>query len=746
MPRKKKIATAVALILTSSHALAENAHEGIYEEVVVTAAFETSVAETSTPVLVLSGEELREKAANSLGETLREEIGMANASFGPSLGHPVIRGQSGNRVQILQNGVGVTDASALSPDHAEGVEAILADRIEVIRGPATLLYGSGAVGGVVNVIDSRVPESVPEEIGFALEQNHNTNGEENKTVFRLDGGSGQFAFHVDGYRRDNDNIEIPGFALDEASIEMLEEMRHSDEDHDDEDHDDDHDDDHEEEELENTNGFVGNSDSEADAFSAGFSFVGDNGFAGFAVSRMTSDYGLPPGTHSHDHGHGDEEHGDEDHDDEDHDDEDHDDEDHDEDGHGEEEEVENVRIAMEKTRYDFRGGMNFDDSMIESVRFSLAYTDYEHNEIEIFEDGEREIGTIYTNEGIESRFTLNRASTGAWTGTYGVQFNDTEFAAVGEEAFIVPADVNNIGVFGIERYSGADFTVELGARVERAEVDPGACATSETAFSASGSVIYDVTPESNLLFGLSRSERAPSVEELFSNVDTGTCARQADDEDLVLHAATALLEIGNPNLDAETANNVELGYRYYGDRLQGEINVYRNQVDDYIYRNVDGEFEEQLLATYESRDATFTGLEAKLSAELYQSGSMAVIGGVFGDLVNADFDVGGNVPRIPPAKFGAELELSGSAWTVHAHVTRFADQDDVAAVELPTDGYTMAVLYADYHFNLGNQAKLKLFARGSNLLDEEIRNHTSFLRDYAPEPGRNITLGIRLDY
>jgi len=722
------LSTAIAL---STQATAQTHEEDELVEIVVTAPFEESEAETTLPITILAGEALREQAANSLGETLRNEIGISNSSFGTSVGHPVIRGHSGNRVKVLQNGTTVTDASNVSPDHAEGVEAIMAERLEVIRGPSTLLYGSGAIGGVVNVIDNRIPDSLVEETQFVLQQSRNSVNEEDSTVVSLDASSGNFAFHLDAFRRESENVDIPGFAIDEMAVEELEELiahyleEGHDEDH--EDHDE-HDDDHDEE-FENTRGFIGNSGSEADGATAGFSWVTDNGFIGFSVSEINNEYGLPTGAHSH--GHGDEHHDE----DEDH---------HDEEGH---EDVEFVRIDMEKTRYDFRTGYDFNDGFIQSFRGSLGVTDYEHSEVEYFEDGDSHVGTLFSNEGMDGRFTLTHAPMGNWTGVWGLQLEDSEFSAIGEEAFIPESDISSLGLFGVERYDAANWTAEIGIRFDQNDIDPsGACDYDGNTTSISGSFLYDVSEQANLLFGASRSQRAPSIEELFSNVSSTTCMQFADDEDLVLHAATGLLEIGNPLLDEETSNNLEFGYRRHGDTVSGELSAYHNEIDDYIYLDFTGETHDGAnLATYFQRDATFTGLEGEITFNLVDNGDSSLALSLFGDFVDAEFDRGGNIPRIAPAKAGAKLRYFGENWSVHFHVTRYTEQDDVGELELETPGYTLVSVYADYHFAVG-ASDLKLFVRGDNLKDEEIRNHTSWLKNFAPEAGRGVTMGLRYEF
>ena len=252
--KRTQLSLCVGLIVSSGYQA--NAAEDEIEEILVSSALNETVADTVHPVTVLSGDELRQKVGNTLGETLANEPGINIMSYGTGVGQPIIRGQTGNRVSVLQNSVGVTDVSAQSPDHANAVEPVLADRIEVLRGPSTLLYGSGAIGGIVNVIDNRIPSELVEETNFVVEQSHNTVNNEDKTVVRLDASAGSFGFHFDGFKRKNDNVDIDGWAIDEFALEELEEKMHEaieamhgddhddhDDDHDD--HDDDHDDEHE---------------------------------------------------------------------------------------------------------------------------------------------------------------------------------------------------------------------------------------------------------------------------------------------------------------------------------------------------------------------------------------------------------------------------------------------------------------------------------------------------------------------
>ncbi len=257
------------------------------EEIVVTSALHRNRAETALPVNVLAGDEIREKAAATLGEMLEGQVGVNNASFGPGVGLPVIRGQSANRVQVLQMGVGNLDASAVSADHANSLEPALADRIEVVRGPATLLYGNGAIGGVVNVIDGRIPRQRADGLEVLAETRFDSVNDELTAAIRLDGGRGRFAWHLDALDRDGNDTEISGFAIDPSLVDL--------------------DDPEAVEELQSSHGRLANSSAASDSQTIGGSWLLDNdGWIGISFNQLDSEYGLPPGTHAH-HGHEEEE-------------------------------------------------------------------------------------------------------------------------------------------------------------------------------------------------------------------------------------------------------------------------------------------------------------------------------------------------------------------------------------------------------------------------------------------------------
>tara|TARA_B110000503_G_scaffold85618_1_gene130297 strand:- start:802 stop:2931 length:2130 start_codon:yes stop_codon:yes gene_type:complete len=662
------------------------------EEIVVSAPFDQTIADTAWPVSLIKGERYRKAVTNSLGETLQNQPGIQSSSFGTGVGQVVIRGQSGNRVQILQNSTNTLDVSAVSPDHANGLEPMLATGIEVIRGPATLLYGNGAIGGIVNVIDERIPEASFNAPEFSLEQSHNAGNDENKSVGKLNFSTGPLNVHLDAFTRNNNDVEINGYAIDEQLLPDS-----------------------------NTDGFIANSDAEASGQTIGTSISGAWGFIGISHNELDNEYGLPPGAHEEEEEHGDER----------------------EDEHGEEQEF--VRIDMSQTRYDLKGEFLLPDRFVEQLTGSINYTEYQHNELEVEPGGRSEIGTRFENKGLEARFTLTHALRNRWVGHWGMQVSDSQFSAQGEEAFIPETNRRNYALFGIERWDAGKTTLELGLRVERNELDPGGqCGRDETTSSFSASVLQDLGENTNLMVAVSRSQRAPTLEERYSNIQVATCA--PDPSLLVLHAATALYEISPPDLDVETASNLEIGITRHGGSWTGELSLYYNRISDYIYLLENGiDSFERPIANYLAQDATFYGAEMQLSRILLETGKGSLEFRLQGDMTRASFDKGGDVPRLPPARLGGGLLFASNQWSLDLGLTHVFDQDHSAVGETDTDGHTLLELHADYHLTLG-ETELLMFVKGTNLLDEPIRNHLSFLKDFAPEAGRAIRLGVRFSY
>jgi iron complex outermembrane receptor protein len=697
---RKSICLAVACAAVSTNNVyAKNQ----LEHIIVSGVLHKTQAETALPVTVVSGEELRSLSSNSIGDTLGSMPGITNASFGPSVGQPVIRGQQGPRVSVLQNGTGSGDASNNSADHAVSVEPVLAESIEVLRGPSTLLYGGGAIGGVVNVIDNRIPTKQIEGLTGAGEIRYGSVNDEATAVLKIEGGSGPFAFHLDGVKRDSNDINIPGYATNPAF-----------------------------DTPEGRKDVIENTDSDMDTFTFGASFIGDNGFFGLAVSELSNNYGIPAGTHGH---HDDE---DEDHDEDEHEDEDHHDEgeDHDEDEH-EEEGEENIRIDVEQTRYDLRGGLTNIDGLIDEMRLALTYNDYQHREIE----GNGEVGTKFTNESMEGRLELVHGDINGLVGAFGLQFEDSDFAAVGEEAFIPATNTQSYGVFIVEDFHHNDAIYEFGLRYDFDDYDADV-GSDESFKSFSASVAGSWTLSQNWHFGaaLSSSERAPVVEELYSN-NTNALG------DYVVHAATNAIEVGDSNLSNEQSNNLDLSLDYHGDMVDAYLTFYYNDFSDYIYlANGNIEQDETDVYFFRQEDAKFYGVEFDVTTALGQALGGDIELRVFGDAITGELDSSGDVPLLPPLRIGSELNYQNGAFGSYLAVLNAADQDNPGEFENKTDGYTRWDAGVDYRFGDTDAKNALLYVKLKNISDEEIRNSVSVLRDQAPEAGRSIVAGVRISF
>jgi iron complex outermembrane recepter protein len=453
-------AVSAALWVVPMQSAAEEAIEEAIEEIIVTAnPLGRATDDLTQPALILGEEELLKKAANSIGETLANELGMSTTYFGPVAGRPIIRGQDGPRVAVLDGGLSTMDAADISPDHAVPIEPLFAERIEVLRGPATLLYGSSAAGGVVNVIDSRIPERKQEEpLSGAMELRGDSASEELAAAARLDGSAGALAWHVDGFKRDSGNIEIPGFATADPVERPDDEVK----------------------------GRVINSDGDAEGYAGGLSWIGEQGFVGASVSRYETTYGLP----------GPEE--------------------------GEEEEGDPVVpliaagpfIELEQTRVDLHGAVEF-ASVRESLRFKVAHNDYQHQEIE----PSGEVATTFENDAWEGRVELVHAPVAGLRGSFGLQMSDREFSAVGAEAFVPTTATQSYGVFMLEEFAFESGLIDFGFRVETTEHKPdgGLPKYDETALSAAIGLNWDFADEYDFTANLSRSERNLGLEELYAN-------------------------------------------------------------------------------------------------------------------------------------------------------------------------------------------------------------------------------------
>jgi len=666
------------------------------------------------PVDVLAGERLDEQKAGTLGDTVAKLPGVQSTFFGPGVGRPIIRGQEGPRVAVLSNGMGNMDASTVSADHATSIEPFLADQIEVLKGPATLLFGSGAIGGAVNVVDGRIARELPDRpLSGRAELRGNSVNDERSGMFRLDGVSGNVVLHVDGLVRNGDDYRIPGYAV----IDGLED--HSGHDHEEGDTD------------EPRRGRLDNSSVRTRAGGVGATWLGDDGYFGVSASTYRTNYGIPNGAHVH---------ADDDHD-----------HDHDHD-HGDEEEGEehDVRIDMVQNRFEAKGGIYQPTSFLKNISLRTAYTDYEHTELEAGTPATR-----FTNRGIEGRLEAVQEQIGGWDGAFGLQFGNSDFGAKGEEAFVPDTATKNIGLFVLQEKQFGPFKLELGGRHDQVKLDPTGDYRARTfdATNLSAAGIWTLNDAVDLRFGIDSSERAPTNEELYA---AGA------------HIATRSLEIGDANLKTERGQRVELGIHTHSDRVDFSASIYQTKFKDFIYLADTGVVESLPVRLWTQQDATFKGAEAEALFHLFEGNAGDWDLRVFGDYVKAELDGSGNrsvdiavphgdhnhnytvdlantgyLPRIAPGRVGADLRWAKDGWRASVGAVRYSSQKDVAQNEEPSNGYTLVDAHFAYRWDRTDSNSYEVFLDGSNLTNREVRPHTSLLRDYSPLPGRGVAFGIR---
>ena len=636
----------------------------------------------STPVSVLAGDELVRRRAATLGETLAGEPGIAASHFGAGASRPIIRGMDGPRVKLLSDGSEIMDASTISPDHAVAIEPMLSEQIEVLRGPSALAYGGGAIGGVVNVLDKRVPTAVPErgvEGSVELRADSVANGVAG--AFEVTAGSGNLAFHAEGLKRDARDYRV-GSGWD--------------------------------------HGRVGGSYNQTETGSLGVSWVGARGYLGVAYSRQRNEYGLPGHSHEYEacHPHGDHlhcgHHGEED-----------------EHEHEHDEHAATPYVKLDSERWDLRGELLEPFAGFTRARLRASYTDYGHDEIEQ-DEGIDSVGTRFRSKASDARVELEHAPLGGWRGVLGLQTGRRDFRADGDEAYVSPTVTTRHAAFLIEEYTLADWRFEAGLRHEWQDIDVDSSTQRDRSHrgnSVSLGAVWDFAPQYSLGMTLSRTQRLPTAEELYARG---------------LHMATSTWERGNPELKAETANNVDLTLRKLAGPTTLSVSVFHNRIDDYIHARTLDAYEDFQLIEYAQRDARFTGIEGAIRQQLDATFGLTL----FGDYVRARLEAGDgdrDLPRIPAHRVGLRLDAKWNAWRAEAEVYRVGRQDDVAAFELETPGYNMVNVGLSYSGRY-KATPWQVYVKGNNLGNQLAYAHTSFIKNVAPLEGRNLVVGMRLAF
>ena len=676
------------------------------EDIIVTAPVERREDEVLQGTSVLKGDVLTRSLRPTIGETLAQLPGVSATSFGPNSSRPVLRGLQGERVRVLTDGIGSIDVSNTSVDHAVAINPLLAERIEVLRGPAALLFGSSALGGVVNVIDSRIPRAIP-EAGFRLGGigTHGTAADERSGQLAGDIALGRLVLHADGSYSATSDLRIGGFALTpqrraEALASSLVPVDPSDP-----------------EPID----FAANAairdrlpNTASETWTAGFgaSYIGDTGMIGVSYSHYDSLYGVPV-RYATQVGEG----------------------------------QEAPRLDIVQNRVDLRAEVETGGEILDRIKVRAGHATYRHFELE--PDGE--IATSFFNNGFEGRLEVVQAKRGIWSGASGVQYFNRQFNVEGEEAFLPRSETNQTGLFTLQQLDFGRFKAEAGARYEFTDLTARRIDGDQRffggrrdfgAFSGSLGGSYGLTEGLRAGLNLSYTERAPSAEELFANGG---------------HPATQAYELGNPNFRLERSVGIEATLHAHGEGYNFDLAAYYNDFSNFISENQVDQAVCEAAAAPSGRDvdlpcfqflqgdARYYGVEAKGSVTLGQIAYFKINADLLGDYVRADLANLGAAPRIPPARVLGGLEAQSDRTTARVEVEHVFVQNRLAGFETRTAAYTM--VNASISFSpFGRDSGTSLVLSANNLFDVDARRHASFLKDFAPLAGRDIRVTARFGF
>ena len=676
-----------------------NRRVGTAGEIVVTAEGLTQL-DILAGTSVLEGVELQREMDGQLGEVLAKLPGVTTTGFSPGAARPVLRGFSGERVKVLVDGLGALDASNTSDDHAVSIDPLTAERIDVLRGPAVILYGSQAIGGAVNVIDKRIPQRVPDE-AFHVDGIVSLDTASNL----YEGGASidvplteRLVLHANGSYRNTDDVRVSGFTAapglradlladadeeeDEGELEEAEELR----------------------EAANQSGTLTNSATETWSADVGLGFIDGKNTLGFAIGLYDSLYGVPgrPGAGHH---HGEEGEG------------------------GEEEEGETpVTIDLRQFRADLRGTLDLGSGFFEQLITRAGFSDYTHTEFE----GD-EVGTVFDVKGLEARAVLVQNAKPAWRGQSGIQFYHRDFSAEGAEAYVPPNLTDQFAVFTLQEFGSGPLHLEVAGRYETTDVESTTDRITRAFDTFSGAVSVAYETENGLRFGItgSRAERAPSAEELFANGP---------------HIATQAFETGNPLLDTEKSLGVEAFLRGNLGPATVNIAVFNSWFSDYIYLSETGAEEDGLpVFEYLQDDVDYFGVEAQVTVPLIDSGPFTLLADLRGDYIKAELENGTPLPRIPPLSLLGALEGQTDHFDARAEVQWFDKQTNIAPFETATDSYTLVNASLSWRPFDGND-NVTLMLQADNIFDVSGRRHTSFTKEFVPIVGRNFKVSLRTSF
>lgn len=701
---------------------------------------------------VIEGKSLKDRAT-TIGEALSNQIGIHANQFGGGASSPVIRGQEGHRIKVLNNSAEMGDMSSMSPDHAMMVDSLLAKRIEIVRGTPTLLYSSGNVAGIVNVVDEKIPTEIPKK-GYSGSVNvrYGSNNHEKLISSGVTlGMEHNLALRLEGLSRRSNDYAVPRTFGHTRIADTW------------------------------ANSSVGN---------IGLSWIKDKTFIGVSFSERNDKYGLPAHNHEYENCHADiirqstlisksylkiyphllEEA----------------DVDYDNPGlscghfhshshnHDADEQHGSPFIKLRSKRYDLKANIDQPFAGFDALRIELSKVDYKHNEKE-----GNIVSGFFKNKGENVRIELAHKPIHNISGVWGVQYLTQKNSATGakpesiRQELLINNKTKQISLFAIEQLNVDRWSFELGSRLERqvAKVDydmdllqrnnfygakiPSLAPHKETAFSYSGVVSWDFVDDYRVSLIASHQERLPTTQELYAHGK---------------HIATNSFEVGNKNLTKEKSNNIELALAYNGDALDYRVSVYYNQFKNYIYaktlnsgrgpKSIES-YKDLRLNRYTQSGAKFYGIEGELNYHISPRYKVGLFGDyVRGKLVHIPDIPGGkdpygkremlpqqdrNAPRVPPARLGLRLNTQiNSDYSAQLEYYRVFTQHKVSDFEYPTKGHHMLNIGLNYEKSISDM-DWKAYVKVDNVLNQRVYSHASFLSD-LPQMGRNILVGLNVDF
>jgi len=634
-------------------------------------------ADVAAPTTVLGGDALVLRRASTIGETLNGLPGVSSTYFGPNASRPVIRGLDSERVKVMGNGGASLDASTLSYDHAVPIDPLVVDRIEVLRGPAALLYGGNAIGGAVNTIDNRIPKQPVEGVSGSAEARVGGAENERGGGALVEAGNGKFALHADVFGRDTDDLRVPTYRPVEGG-EVLDETKR-----------------------------VRNSASRSKGGAVGGSLFFDQGYAGLSVDTYDSKYGVVAEP--------------------------------------------DVTIKMKRDHVGFAGELR-DLGVVKALRAQVNHTDYEHQEIE----GSGEVGTTFKTKGNELRLEAEHAPLGPFRGVVGLQAEDVDFSALGEEAFVPSTHTRKQALFALEELSWAGGTLQGGVRADHVTVesegdadgaDPKFGPPAKRSFSlasASLSNVYKFDKAWSMTGALSYTERAPTSFELYANG---------------VHAATGTYERGDPNLGAEKGTNLDVALAWKNGPNHLRMGAYATHFSRFISLDAtgdsidiveDGETTSFPEYTFRAVRARVYGFEVEGGHRLLDGAWTLDANGKVDMTRGKNLDSGEALPRIAPLRATLGLDAGYALWTARAELDTAARQTKVPSTDRETAGYGLVNLSLSRRFTFGpaDGNDGVAFLKVTNVGDKLAYSASSIdtIRGLAPLAGRAVKAGVRVNF